>query len=67
MEMAWTVSSFCADIVSAANSITAGLCAMGSERGKVFGLLALTCGVGPLLGGGLARLTAAVELQPAVA
>ncbi len=54
MAVALTVSFFCAGVVLASNSITAGLCAKGSERGKVFGLLALTCGFGALLGGGLA-------------
>jgi len=67
MEMALTVPSFCAGVVSAANSITGGLCAMGSERGKVLGLLALTSGVGPLLGSELAGPIAAVEQQRAVA
>jgi MFS family permease len=52
--MALTASFFCAGVVLASNSITAGLCAKGSERGKVFGLLALAGGLGPLLGGGLA-------------
>ena len=52
--IALTVSFFCAGVVLASNSITAGLYAKGSERGKVFGLLALASGLGPLLGGGLA-------------
>ncbi len=52
--MAMAVSFFCAGVVFASNSITAGLYAKGSERGKVFGLLALTLGLGTLLGGGLA-------------
>jgi MFS family permease len=51
--MAVTVSFFCASLVLASNNITAGLCAKGSERGKIFGLLALTSGFGTLLGGGL--------------
>jgi MFS family permease len=54
LAMALTVSFFCAGVVLASNSITAGLCAKGSERGKVFGLLSLTSGFGTLLGGGLA-------------
>ena len=49
-----TASFFCVGVVLGSNSITAGLCAKGSERGKVFGLLALTAGLGPLLGGMLA-------------
>jgi MFS family permease len=52
--MAMAVLFFSAGVVLASNSITAGLYAKGSERGKVFGLLALTSGLGPLLGGGLA-------------
>jgi len=52
--MAMAVSFFCAGVVFASNNITAGLYAKGSERGKVFGLLALTLGLGTLLGGGLA-------------
>jgi len=40
-------------VVLAANSITAGLCAKESERGKVFGMLALTAEFGALFGGGL--------------
>lgn len=51
---AMTVSFYCAGIVLASNSITAGLCARGNERGKVFGLLALTVALGALAGGGLA-------------
>jgi MFS family permease len=54
LAMALTATFFCAGLVLASNSITAGLCARGSERGKVFGLLALATGLGPLLGGGLA-------------
>jgi len=45
---------FCAGLVMALISITAGLCAEGSERGKVFGILALTAELGAILGGGLA-------------
>jgi MFS family permease len=54
LTVALTMSFFCAGLVLAANSITAGLCANESERGKVFGLLALTTAFGTLLGGGLA-------------
>jgi MFS family permease len=54
LTLVMTVSSFCAGVVLASNSITAGLYAKGSERGKIFGLLALTSGLGTLLGGGLA-------------
>ena len=54
LTVALTVSFFCAGLVLAVNSITAGLCANESERGKVFGLLALTTAFGTLLGGGLA-------------
>ncbi len=53
LAVAVTLSSFCAGMVLASNSITAGLYAKGSERGRVFGLLALTAGLGTLLGGGL--------------
>jgi MFS family permease len=52
--MALSTSFFFAGVVLASNSITAGLCAKGSERGKVFGLLALTSALGTLVGGGLA-------------
>jgi MFS family permease len=54
LAMALTVTFFCAGVVLALNSIAAGLFAKGSERGKVFGLLALTSGLGALFGGGLA-------------
>jgi MFS family permease len=54
LAMALTVSFFCGGVVLASNSITAGQCAKGSERGKVFGVLALTSGLGVLLGGVLA-------------
>jgi MFS family permease len=45
---------FCAGLTMALISIAAGLCAEGRERGKVFGLLALTAELGALFGGGLA-------------
>jgi MFS family permease len=45
---------FCAGLTIALISIAAGLCAEGRERGKVFGLLALTAELGALFGGGLA-------------
>jgi MFS family permease len=53
LTMALIMMFFCAGVVLASNSITAGLFAKDSERGKVFGLLALTSGLGTLLGGGL--------------
>jgi MFS family permease len=59
LAVALTVSFFCAGVVLASNSITAGLCAKEGERGKVFGLLALTCELGAMLGGGLAGPLAA--------
>jgi MFS family permease len=45
---------FCAGLVMALIAIAAGLCAEGSERGKVFGILALTAELGAILGGVLA-------------
>jgi MFS family permease len=54
MAMALTMSFFCAGVVLASNSITVGQCAKESERGKVFGMLAPTSGLGVLLGCGLA-------------
>jgi MFS family permease len=45
---------FCAGLIMALISIAAGLCAEGRQRGKVFGLLALTAELGALFGGGLA-------------
>jgi MFS family permease len=57
--LALAASFFCAGVVLASNSITAGLYARESERGKVFGLLSLTFGLGTLLGGGLAGPVAA--------
>jgi MFS family permease len=53
LAMALTASFFCASVALASNNITTGLCAKGGERGKIFGLLALTSGFGTLLGGGL--------------
>jgi MFS family permease len=50
---------FCAGLIMAQISIAAGLCAEGDERGRVFGLLALTAELGALFGGGLAGPTAA--------
>ena len=54
-----TLAFFCAGVVLASNSITAGLCARENERGKVFGLLALAVAFGALLGGALAGPLAA--------
>jgi MFS family permease len=45
---------FCAGLIVALITIAAGLCAEEGERGKVFGILALTGGLGAILGGGLA-------------
>ena len=45
---------FAAGLIGALINIAAGLCAEGGERGKVFGLLALTAELGALFGGGLA-------------
>jgi MFS family permease len=59
LAMALTVMFFCGGVVLASNNITAGLCAKGSERGKVFGVLGLTGGLGALLGGALAGPIAA--------
>jgi len=48
-----TVWFFCAGLILALPAIAAGLCAEESERGKIFGLLALAPEVGALLGGTL--------------
>jgi MFS family permease len=45
---------FCAGLIVALISIAAGLSAEEGERGKVFGILALTAELGAILGGGLA-------------
>ena len=52
--VALAVWFFCMSLIIALVSIAAGLWAEGSERGKVFGLLALTAELGAMLGGGLA-------------
>jgi AAHS family benzoate transporter-like MFS transporter len=46
-----TVLFFCAGLILALASITAGLCAKEGERGKIFGLLAVAPELGALLGG----------------
>jgi MFS family permease len=45
---------FCAGLIIALISIAAGLSAQAGERGKVFGVLALTAELGAVVGGGLA-------------
>jgi MFS family permease len=52
--VALAVWFFCMGLIIALVSIAAGLWAEGGERGKVFGLLALTAEWGAMLGGGLA-------------
>ena len=54
LAVALAVWFFCAGLTVALISIAAGLCAEGGNRGKVFGLLALTAELGALFGGGLA-------------
>jgi MFS family permease len=44
---------FCAGLIVALTTIAAGLCAQEGERGKVFGILALSGELGAILGGGL--------------
>ncbi len=54
LAVALAVWFFCAGLIMALIGISAGLCAEEGERGKVFGLLALTAELGALFGGGLA-------------
>jgi MFS family permease len=51
--VALVVWFFCAGLIIALGSVAAGLCAKGSERGRVFGLLALAPELGALIGGAL--------------